>query len=216
MSVHSSGILLFRFKNNNLEVMLVHPGGPFWARKDDGAWSIPKGLFEGNESPLDAAKREFREETGFEVEGDFIGLGELRQPSRKIVHAWALEKNLDETKVESNNFSMEWPRKSGIIREFPEIDKAAWFDLDEAKRKIQKGQAGFLDGLMKAIDFVYKNEGRQGSKDRKGKEPGKDRPSSEERESRLNEEVNGKNALARKDSSRQLLLSRWFRDGFGD
>jgi len=162
MSLHSGGILLFRFKNNNLEVMLVHPGGPFWARKDEGAWSIPKGLFEENESPLNAAKREFREETGFEVEGEFISLGELRQPSRKIVHAWALQRNLDETKVTSNVFSLEWPRRSGIIKEYPEIDKAAWFEINRAKRKIQKGQAGFLDRLTEAIGYAPKNEGEQG------------------------------------------------------
>ncbi len=162
MSVHSGGILLFRLKNNKLEVMLVHPGGPFWARKDEGTWSMPKGLFEENESPLNAAKREFREETGFEVEGEFISLGELRQPSRKIVHAWALQRDLDETRVSSNVFSMEWPRRSGILKEYPEIDKAAWFEIDQAKRKIQKGQAGFLDRLMEAIGNAPKKEGELG------------------------------------------------------
>jgi predicted NUDIX family NTP pyrophosphohydrolase len=117
MSVHSAGIILFRFKNEKLEVMLVHPGGPFWAKKDDGAWSIPKGLFEENENPLDAAKREFKEETGYEVGGEFIELGELKQPSRKIVHAWALEKDIDETKIVSNTFTLEWPKNSGNIKE---------------------------------------------------------------------------------------------------
>lgn len=212
MSVHSGGILLFRLKNNRLEVMLVHPGGPFWSRKDEGAWSIPKGLFEENESPLDAAKREFREETGFEVEGEFIGLGELRQPSRKMVHAWALEKDLDETKVVSNNFSMEWPRKSGIVREYPEIDKAVWFDINVAKRKIQTGQVGFLDRLTEAIDYAHKNEGGQGSKDRKWDGPGKDRPGSEVQESHPNKEVKDEDAQARNDSSGQLSLTRWLQD----
>jgi len=209
MSVHSGGILLFRFKNNNLEVMLVHPGGPFWAGKDEGAWSMPKGLFEEHESPLNAAKREFREETGFEVDGEFIGLGEQPLPSRKIVHAWALEKDLDETKVVSNAFSLEWPRKSGIVRQYQEIDKAVWFDIDQAKRKIQKGQAGFLDRLMEAIDYAPKKEGNQGPKDRKVRGPGKGRQGSELRESRLSKEVNGKDGKGRKDSSSQLSLTEW-------
>jgi predicted NUDIX family NTP pyrophosphohydrolase len=151
MVVHSSGILLFRFKNDRTEVLLVHPGGPFWIKKDEGAWSIPKGMFEENESPLDAAKREFKEETGFEADGEFIDLGNLTQPSKKIVHAWALKKDLDETKVVSNKFSLEWPRKSGIMNEFPEIDKAGWFDVDIAKKKIQKGQAVFIDRLLEKV-----------------------------------------------------------------
>jgi len=148
MVVKSSGILLFRFRDEELEVLLVHPGGPLWAKKDDGAWSMPKGLIEGNESPLDAAKREFKEETGFEVDGDFIALGELRLRSRKIVHAWALEKDLDETKVVSNKFRIEWPKGSGIIREFPEIDKASWFAINTAMKKIQKGQSDFIRRLV--------------------------------------------------------------------
>jgi predicted NUDIX family NTP pyrophosphohydrolase len=151
MVVHSGGILLFRFNNHKLEVLLVHPGGPFWTKKDEGAWSIPKGVFEEHESPLDAAKREFKEETGFEADGKLIELGDLKQPSKKIVHAWALEKDLDETKVVSNKFSIEWPRRSGIMKEFPEIDRASWFDIDLAKKKIQKGQAGFIDRLLEII-----------------------------------------------------------------
>jgi predicted NUDIX family NTP pyrophosphohydrolase len=151
MVVHSGGILLFRLNNQKLEVMLVHPGGPFWTKKDEGAWSIPKGVFEEHESPLDAAKREFKEETGFDAVGEFIDLGNLTQPSKKIVHAWALKKDLDETKVVSNKFSLEWPRGSGIMREFPEIDKAGWFDVDLARKKIQKGQARFIDRLLEVI-----------------------------------------------------------------
>ena len=151
MVVYSGGILLFRFNNNETEVLLVHPGGPFWTKKDEGAWSIPKGVFEEHESPLDAAKREFKEETGFEADGEFIELGNLTQSSKKIVHAWALEKDLDETKVVSNKFSLEWPRRSGIMKEFPEIDRAGWFDIDLAKKKIQKGQAGFIDRLLAII-----------------------------------------------------------------
>ena len=151
MSLHSGGILLIRSGDNKREVLLVHPGGPFWIRKDDGAWSIPKGLFEEDESPLDAAKREFKEETGFDAIGEFIKLGELKQPSRKIVHAWALEMDLDETKVVSNKFSLEWPKRSGVIREYPEIDRAYWFDIDQARIKIQKGQLGFIDRLIEAL-----------------------------------------------------------------
>ena len=152
MSMNSGGILLFRFRDGKLEVMLVHPGGPFWVRKDEGAWSIPKGLFEEQESPLNAAKREFKEETGFDAIGEFIELGEQRLPSRKIVHAWALEMELDETEVVSNRFSLEWPKRSGVIREYPEIDRASWFDIDLARKKIQKGQTGFIDRLIEVLD----------------------------------------------------------------
>ncbi|NMB86175.1 MAG: RNA pyrophosphohydrolase [Methanosaeta sp. PtaB.Bin018] len=146
--MQSSGILLFRFRDGELEVLLVHPGGPFWAKKDDGAWSMPKGLIEGDESPLAAAKREFKEETGFEVDGDFIALGELRLRSRKTVHAWALEKDLDETKIVSNKFRIELPKGSGIIREYPEIDKASWFGINIAMKKIQKGQSDLIRRLV--------------------------------------------------------------------
>jgi predicted NUDIX family NTP pyrophosphohydrolase len=151
MSIHSAGILLFRCKDNELEVMLVHPGGPFWARKDEGAWSIPKGILDENEDPLHAAKREFNEETGLEADGDFIELGEVKQPSGKIVHAWALEKDLDVTEIKSNSFTIEWPKNSGIMREYPEIDRAAWFSLDEAIKKILKGQIALLDRLEEVV-----------------------------------------------------------------
>lgn len=152
MSKKSGGILPFRFQDNHLEVLLVHPGGPLWAGKDEGAWSISKGLFEENESPLDAAKREFKEETGFEVDGVFIELGRIKQPSGKIVFAWAVEKDLDERRIVSNNFMLEWPRRSGIMREFPEIDRAGWFDVESARKKILKGQQGFIDRLLYALD----------------------------------------------------------------
>jgi predicted NUDIX family NTP pyrophosphohydrolase len=158
MSKHSAGILLFRFGNEKLEVMLVHPGGPFWAKKDDGAWSIPKGLLEEHENPLDTAKREFKEETGFEVDGEFIDLGELKQPSKKIVHVWALEKDLDVTNIVSNTFTLEWPKNSGKIQEYPEIDKAGWFDIELAKKKILKGQIGFIDKLVEIINYVQKEK----------------------------------------------------------
>ena len=122
------------------EVFLVHPGGPFWAKKDEGAWSIPKGEFEPGEEPLAAAKREFTEETGFVADGDFVPLTPLKQPSGKVVHAWAVEMDCDPTRVKSNTFTFKG-------REFPEIDKAAWFGLDEARRKILPGQIEFLDEL---------------------------------------------------------------------
>jgi predicted NUDIX family NTP pyrophosphohydrolase len=128
--------------------MLVHPGGPYWENRDAGVWSIPKGLFEEYEAPLDAARREFAEETGFDAEGEFIGLGELVQPSRKVVHAWALENELDTTKIKSNTFSLEWPPKSGRIENYPEIDRGQWFDIDEARKKITAGQLGFIDRLI--------------------------------------------------------------------
>lgn len=153
MCVHSAGILLFRYKNSHLEVMLVHPGGPFWAKKDDGAWSIPKGLFEEGETPLEVAKREFKEETGFDIDGEFIELGELKQPSRKIVHAWALEKDLDVTKIESNTFELEWPRNSGNVREYPEIDRGQWFSFNQAKKKILKGQVGFINAFIEKLKY---------------------------------------------------------------
>ena len=154
MSVHSAGILLFRFRDGGLQVLLVHPGGPFWSGKDEGAWSIPKGVFEELESPLDAAKREFKEETGFEAEGQFIELGRIMQPSKKIVHAWALQSDVDERLTKSNKFTMEWPKNSGMMREFPEIDRAEWFDVEKARKKILKGQAGFIDRLIDAVNYA--------------------------------------------------------------
>ena len=148
MRVHSAGVLLYRIRDGELEVLLVHPGGPFWSRKDEGAWSIPKGIFEEDESALEAAKRELKEETGFAVNGNFLDLGAIRQPSRKMLHIWALLSDLDAGRARSNKFAMEWPPKSGVMREFPEIDRAEWFDLAKARRKIQKGQAGFIDRLL--------------------------------------------------------------------
>ena len=151
MSVHSCGILLFQRTEGGLRVLLAHPGGPFWAGKDDGAWSVPKGLPEQGETALETARREFREETGFEVEGSFIPLGELKQPGGKIIHAWALEHDLDVTRIRSNTFSLEWPRHSGNVREYPEIDEGRWFSLEEARLKITAGQAGFLDRLLEHL-----------------------------------------------------------------
>ena len=141
MPKSSAGLLLYR---HPLEVFLVHPGGPFWAKKDNGSWSIPKGEFEPGEDPLAAAQREFTEETGFSATGDFIVLTPLKQKSGKIVHAWAVQFDCDPALVKSNTFVFQG-------REFPEIDRAAWFTLDEAKRKILPGQAGFLDQLQRIL-----------------------------------------------------------------
>jgi len=151
MSVYSAGILLYRLRDNSVEVLLAHPGGPFWSGKDLGAWSIPKGQSEANEDSLQAAKREFREETGFEVDGDFIDLGTIRQPSRKMIQIWALEHDMDADRLQSNEFALEWPRTAGIVMQLPESDRAERFDIDRARQKIHKGQAGFLDRLISEI-----------------------------------------------------------------
>jgi predicted NUDIX family NTP pyrophosphohydrolase len=154
MTVHSGGILLFRQLADRLQVMLVHPGGPYWENKDEGVWSIPKGLFEENEGPLEAARREFAEETGFDAEGEFIELGELVQPSKKIVHAWALEGDLDTTRIRSNTFTLEWPPNTGRLEDYPEIDKGQWFDIAEARTKITKGQLGFINRLIERLESI--------------------------------------------------------------
>ncbi|MGR8978813.1 MAG: NUDIX domain-containing protein [Gammaproteobacteria bacterium] len=151
MTPRSAGILLFKYEQGDLRLLLVHPGGPFWARKDEGAWSIPKGLFGEDERAIDAAKREFKEETGFDAAGEFIALGSIRQPNRKIVYAWAVEQDLDVSKIVSNMFPLEWPKNSGRIREFPEIDRGQWFAVVEARRRIQKGQEEFIDILLEKL-----------------------------------------------------------------
>lgn len=140
----SAGLLLYREREGTLQVLLVHPGGPFWAAKDEGAWSIPKGEFEPGEDPLAAARREFTEETGFVAEGTFVLLAPLTQPSGKVVYAWAVRGDCDPAQLRSNMFTFKG-------REFPEIDRAAWFDLDEARMKILRGQLGFLDQLRERI-----------------------------------------------------------------
>ena len=140
----SAGILLYRHRGSTLEVFLVHPGGPFWAKKDDGAWSIPKGEFEPGEEPLAAAKREFTEETGFTVAGDFIPLPPLKQPSGKIVHAWAIQGDCDPALLRSNTFTLKG-------KTFPEVDRAGWFGLEAAQQKILPGQAGFLDQIRRLL-----------------------------------------------------------------
>jgi len=134
-----------------LQVLLVHPGGPFWAKKDMEAWSIPKGIIEPDEDPLDAARREFQEETGCRVDGLFLELTPVRQGSGKIVAAWAVAGDCDPSTLKSNTFEMEWPPGSGIIRAFPEIDRADWFTIGTAHQKILKGQAPLLDELVKEL-----------------------------------------------------------------
>ena len=147
----SAGLLMYRRRNRALEVFLVHPGGPLWKNKDESAWSIPKGEYSDGEDPLEAANREFREETGFEPGSELIPLGEIRQPSGKIISAWAFEGDCDPAGLHSNTFSIEWPPKSGQTREFPEVDRAAWFPIDVARTKLLKGQLGFLDHLMSRL-----------------------------------------------------------------
>jgi len=160
MGKRSAGILLFRSVNAELEVFLVHPGGPFWSKKDAGAWSIPKGEYSEGEDPLAAAKREFTEETSFDVEGTFLSLGEVKQAGGKVVQAWALEHDLDATLFRSNTFKMEWPPKSGTTREFPEVDSAGWFSLRLAHDKLLQSQREFLRRLTEIV----------GSRDRSGPE----------------------------------------------
>ena len=151
MARTSAGLLLYRWREGRLEVFLVHPGGPFWARKDQGAWSIPKGEFTAGEDPLLAARREVEEETGLVPDGAFVALSPLRQAGGKIVHAFALEGDCDPTAIRSNSFTIEWPPRSGQRREFPEVDRAAWFALAEAKRKILKSQLGLLEELVELL-----------------------------------------------------------------
>ena len=145
MPKQSAGILLYRKTNEEPELFLVHPGGPFFAKKDLGAWSIPKGEFMEGEDPLEAAKREFQEETGYVPKGEFIPLGSVKQTGGKIIHAWAAQGNLDPEKITSNTFTLEWPPKSGQYREFPEVDRAAWFSLKNAREKINTAQRELIE-----------------------------------------------------------------------
>jgi predicted NUDIX family NTP pyrophosphohydrolase len=147
MTRTSAGILLYRWREGELEVFLVHPGGPFWARKDAGAWSIPKGEFAPDEDPLAAARREFAEETGLAVDGEFRALRPIRQAGGKVVHAFAIEGEVDPGAIRSNSFTIEWPPRSGRLRAFPEVDRAGWFALAEAQQKILKSQLGMLEQL---------------------------------------------------------------------
>jgi predicted NUDIX family NTP pyrophosphohydrolase len=151
MAKKSAGLLMYRCRQRVLEVFLVHPGGPFWQKKDVGSWSIPKGEYTSEEDPLEVAKREFDEETGFKASGEFVLLTPRKQPSGKIITAWAFEGDCDASAIKSNTFSMEWPPRSGKREEFPEVDRAGWFSMSVAKEKITKGQAGFLDELARIL-----------------------------------------------------------------
>ena len=148
----SAGILLYKIESKAIKIFLVHPGGPFWSKKDDGAWSIPKGEFDDGEDPLGAAKREFEEETGIKISGGFLELNPIKQKSGKIVYAWAVEGDVDVSKIKSNEFEMEWPPKSGKMKSFPEIDKAAWFNLNEAKKKIIDAQSSLIRELETLVN----------------------------------------------------------------
>ncbi|MGH7552016.1 MAG: NUDIX domain-containing protein [Longimicrobiales bacterium] len=150
MPQRSAGILLYR-RRHGIEVLLVHPGGPFWAGKDEGAWSIPKGLYGLGEEPLAAARREFAEETGATAEGEAIALGAFRQSSAKIVDAWAIEGEFDPAGLRSSTFTLEWPPRSGRMREVPEVDRAEWFTPEEAGRKLTKGQRPILEALLRYL-----------------------------------------------------------------
>ena len=153
MAKQSAGILLYRVVDNQLQVFLVHPGGPFFKNKDDGSWSIPKGEFAEDENPLDAAKREFLEETGQIINGNFIELTPIQQKGGKIVHSWAVEGDIDHETIVSNTFEIEWPPRSGKKQSFPEIDRAAWFDVETAKVKINAAQTGLIKELqLKSIN----------------------------------------------------------------
>ena len=154
MPKHAAGILLYRHSQRGLEVLLAHPGGPLWARKDFGAWTIPKGQFGSDESALDAARREFEEEMGSPARGTFVELGSIKQPSGKIVHAFTAESDFDVSKVKSNLFTLEWPPRSGKLGQFPEVDRAEWFSIEEARKRILKGQEPFLGRLLAALNVT--------------------------------------------------------------
>ena len=149
MAVESAGLVLHRVREGKTEVLLVHPGGPFWNRRDDGVWSIPKGEIEPGETPLDVARREFEEELGMPApDGEVAPLGSIRQAGGKVVHAWVARGDIDVSRVSSNTFAIEWPPRSGKTQEFPEVDRAAWFDLPTARRMILPAQSAFLDRLQ--------------------------------------------------------------------
>jgi len=151
MPKSSAGLILYRLRDNTLEVLLVHPGGPFWLNKDFGAWTIPKGEVEREEDQLAAARREFEEEIGFSPGGQFVPLGTITQKSGKIVHAWALQGDCDPSQMRSNSFVMEWPPRSGKQQAFPEADRAAFFTVDEAKRRINPAQVELLSRLQEIL-----------------------------------------------------------------
>jgi predicted NUDIX family NTP pyrophosphohydrolase len=148
----SAGLLLYRQQEGKLEVLLVHPGGPFWQKRDEGAWSIPKGELVENETGLDVARREFQEELGMPApQGEVTALGTVRQAGGKIVEGWAVRGDLDATRSTSNTFEVEWPPRSGKMQQFPEVDRAAWFELDAARRKLLPAQRAFIDRLEELL-----------------------------------------------------------------
>ena len=154
LAKQAAGILLYRKSPRGLEVLLAHPGGPLWARKDLGAWTIPKGQFGPEETALDAARREFEEEIGSPAEGAFVELGSIKQPSGKVVHAFTAESDFDATNVKSNLFTLEWPPRSGRRGQYPEVDRAEWFSIEAARTKILKGQEPFLDRLLSLLNVT--------------------------------------------------------------
>jgi predicted NUDIX family NTP pyrophosphohydrolase len=155
MSKVSAGLLLYRVREGDLEFLLAHPGGPFWQNRDLGAWTIPKGEIQAGEEPFAAAKREFEEEVGFKPEGDFIALTPIQQKGGKIVHAWAFAGDCDPASIRSNTFQMEWPPNSGCFQTCPEIDRAGFFRINEAKQKINPAQAALLDELERKWQGLF-------------------------------------------------------------
>src|ERR1700730_16383188 len=151
MTKRSAGVLLFRMSHDGVEVLLAHPGGPFWAGRDKGVWSIPKGEYDETEDALTAARRELQEETGIVISGKFIELGTYKQPSGKLVSAWAIEADFDRRELRSNNCCVAWPPKPGRIMDVPEIDRAAWFSIEEALTKMTKGQVPIVQALKKKL-----------------------------------------------------------------
>lgn len=158
MGKKSAGLVMYRYRKSILEVFLVHPGGPYWAKKDEGSWSIPKGEYSDDEEAFQVAKREFKEETGYDAKGDFLPLTPIKQPSRKLISAWAFEGDCDASTIESNTFKMEWPPRSGKEAEFPEVDRAEWFPTNMAKKKLLKGHIGFIDELCEILKYDSSNE----------------------------------------------------------
>ncbi|TPL86000.1 NUDIX domain-containing protein [Mesorhizobium sp. B2-3-12] len=158
MAKRSAGLLIYRRGGGDIQVLLVHPGGPFWAKKDDGAWSIPKGLVDDDEDELAAARRETSEEIGITMDGPFTRLGDYKQPGGKTVIAWSVEADIeiDAAAIKSNTFTMEWPPRSGSMKEFPEVDRAGWFSLAEAEVKILQGQRPMLSDLVERLDRTTK------------------------------------------------------------